>query len=124
MAELSVRMAKLLAYQSIWSVVLEDCAEGTFRAVVTGEEVERGKPDPQSYLMAAERLGVDIASCLVFEDSPTGVLSGIRSGAQVVAIPCQLPVPEYPNLLRRQSMGGIDEVVLTEIMARARPKEK
>lgn len=112
-----------MSHRPLADVVLEDCAEGTFRAVVTGEEVEHGKPDPQAYLMAAERLGVDISSCLIFEDSTPGVLAGIRSGAQVVAIPCQLSVPEYPNLLMRQSMEGINESVLREIMTAARPQE-
>lgn len=112
-----------MSHRPLADIVLEDCAEGTFHAVVTGEEVERGKPDPQAYLMAAERLGVDINSCLIFEDSTPGVRAGIRSGAQVVAIPCQLSVPEYPNLLVRQSMSGIDEEFLCEIMTAQRPSE-
>lgn len=113
-----------MSHRPLADVVIEDCAEGTFHTVVTGDEVERGKPDPQSYLMAAERLGVDINSCLIFEDSTPGVLAGIRSGAQVVAIPCQLSVPPFPNLLQRESMSGIDERVLREIMTAARPHEE
>ena len=112
-----------MSYRQLADVVIEDCAEGTFRAVVTGEEVERGKPDPQAYLVAAERLGVDINSCLVFEDSTPGVRAGIRSGAQVVAIPCQLSVPPFPNLVQRESMSGIDESFLREIMTAERPQE-
>ena len=112
-----------MSHRPLADVVLEDCAEGTFRAVVTGEEVERGKPDPQAYLMAAERLGVDINSCLIFEDSTPGVLAGIRSGAQVVAIPCQLSVPPFPNLVQRKSMSGVDESFLQDIMTAVRPSE-
>ena len=41
--------------------------------MITGEDVQRGKPDPQGFLLAAQRLGVRIGECLVFEDSPAGV---------------------------------------------------
>lgn len=53
---------------------------------VTGEDVQRGKPDPQGYLLAAERLGRDPATCLVFEDAPAGVAAGRAAGARVVAL--------------------------------------
>jgi len=53
---------------------------------VTAEDVENGKPDPDPYLLAAERLGVDPSDCVVFEDSPAGGLSGRAAGAQVVAV--------------------------------------
>ena len=43
---------------------------GTFEAMVTGDEVRRGKPDPEAYLLAAERLGVEPGRCLAIEDSP------------------------------------------------------
>ncbi|MBR5950193.1 MAG: HAD family phosphatase [Actinomycetaceae bacterium] len=112
-----------MSHRQLADVVIEDCPPHTFQCVVTGEEVERGKPDPQAYIMAAQRLGVDIGSCLVFEDSAPGVLAGIRSGAQVVNIPCRTTVPDYPNLLRRQSMSGIDETVLTSIMSSPYPYE-
>lgn len=54
--------------------------------MITGEDVSRGKPDPQGYLLAAERLGVRAADCLVFEDAPAGVLAGIAAGAQVAVV--------------------------------------
>lgn len=56
---------------------------GRFDAVVCGDEVSRGKPAPDIFLLAAERLGVPPAECAGFEDSPAGLLSlhaaGIRS---------------------------------------------
>lgn len=48
------------------------------RAIET--DVQRGKPDPQVYLLVAERLGVDPAQCLVFEDAVAGVQAAIRAG--------------------------------------------
>ena len=56
------------------------------RTIVTAEEVERGKPAPDGYRLAAERLGVASADCLVFEDVPAGILAGEGAGAQVVVI--------------------------------------
>jgi sugar-phosphatase len=53
---------------------------------ITAEDVARGKPDPQGYKLAAERLGVDPADCLVFEDAPAGLLAGEAAGADVLAI--------------------------------------
>ena len=57
-----------------------------FAAVVTGDEVSRGKPDPEMFLAAAERLGVDPAASLVFEDSRAGVEAGRRARMGVVVI--------------------------------------
>ena len=54
--------------------------------VVYAGDVGRGKPDPEGYLTAAERLGVDPAEALVVEDSPPGVQAGRAAGAATVAV--------------------------------------
>lgn len=54
--------------------------------VIAVDEVERGKPDPASYLLGARRLDVPIAACLVVEDSPTGVAAGRAAGAHVAGL--------------------------------------
>jgi HAD superfamily hydrolase (TIGR01509 family) len=48
------------------------------------QHVERGKPEPDLYLFAAERLGVSIKDCAIIEDSPIGVRGALRSGARVI----------------------------------------
>ncbi len=58
-----------------------------FVAHVTGDEVERGKPDPQTYLLAAERLGVSPERCLALEDSPTGARAAVAAGMVCYAVP-------------------------------------
>ena len=58
-----------------------------FEAVVTGEDVSRGKPDPEAFLTAAERLGLSPADCYVFEDSFNGVRAGHAAGCCTVMIP-------------------------------------
>ena len=57
-----------------------------FDAVVTGDDLTRGKPDPQAYLLAAERLGAKPERCLVIEDSDNGVRAGKAAGCLVAGI--------------------------------------
>ncbi|GIH16088.1 HAD-IA family hydrolase [Rugosimonospora africana] len=54
--------------------------------LVAAEDVCVGKPDPEGYVLAARRLGVDVASCVVVEDSPAGVAAGKAAGAVVVGL--------------------------------------
>jgi sugar-phosphatase len=54
--------------------------------LVTSEDVSRGKPAPDCFLLAAERLGVDARQCLVFEDAPAGILAAETSGADVMVV--------------------------------------
>ena len=52
-----------------------------------GSQVEHGKPNPDIFLEAARRLGVEPKRCLVFEDAENGVEAGHRAGMTVFAIP-------------------------------------
>lgn len=56
------------------------------KAFVTAEDVKRGKPAPDGFLLAAERLGVKASDCLVFEDAPAGIAAGEAAGADVMVI--------------------------------------
>lgn len=56
------------------------------RVVVTADDVPRGKPHPAPYLLAAERLGVDPAECLVVEDAPGGLESARGAGCATLAV--------------------------------------
>jgi sugar-phosphatase len=69
--------------------------------LVTAEDVSRGKPAPDGYVLAAQRLGVAADACLVFEDAPAGVLAGESAGAQVIVITAAHRHPfetEHPTL--------------------------
>jgi sugar-phosphatase len=59
--------------------------------MITAEDVRRGKPDPEGFLLAAKRLGVPISECLVFEDSPAGVKAGRAAGAHVAIVGGHVP---------------------------------
>lgn len=56
------------------------------RVLVTAELTERVKPDPDPYLLGAERLGVAPADCVVLEDAPAGIAAGRAAGMRVVAV--------------------------------------
>lgn len=58
----------------------------SFSVVVCQSDVKEGKPNPEAYLLAASRLGVEPSRCLVIEDSVNGVRAGIAAGAQVLGI--------------------------------------
>jgi len=60
---------------------------GFFEVIITGEEVERGKPAPDIYLRAAEQLGISADACLVVEDALPGVAAAKAANMRVVAIP-------------------------------------
>jgi sugar-phosphatase len=62
--------------------------------MIAGEDVQRGKPDPQGFLLGAQRLGVNIGECLVFEDSPAGVAAAKASGAHVAIVGGLVPESE------------------------------
>lgn len=59
---------------------------GYFDAVVTAEDVTRGKPEPDTFLVAAQRLGVPAPECVVYEDSPSGLLAARRAGMRAVDV--------------------------------------
>src|SRR6266566_3380395 len=58
-----------------------------FEVVVTGEEVEHGKPHPEIYLRAAEKLGIGADACLVIEDALSGIAAAKAAKMRVAAIP-------------------------------------
>ena len=60
--------------------------ERFFDAVVSQEDTQRGKPDPQVFLVAAAKLGVPPASCLVVEDAPSGVEAARAGGMKCIAV--------------------------------------
>src|SRR5438105_10446605 len=60
---------------------------GFFEVIVTGEEVERGKPAPDIYLCAAEQIGIPAEACLVVEDALPGVAAAKAANMRVAAIP-------------------------------------
>lgn len=74
-----------------------------FDVVVTDTDVTRSKPDPQGYMLAAERLGVPSEHCVVFEDSRAGLEAGRRAGSKVVAV---------ATTLTHEDIAGCGDIVI------------
>jgi sugar-phosphatase len=109
--------------KSRWAVVTSGTREIattrlTFASVtipavlITAADVERGKPDPQAYTLAAERLGVPPESCIVIEDAPAGIQGARAAGMSVIAVAMTHP---------REALQDADVIVgcLVDIRASA-----
>lgn len=85
------------------ALVVEKLAGGRqFDVAVTGADVTRGKPDPQVFLIAAERLGVPVAGCAVVEDAVHGITAAQRAGMAAIAL---------TGTLERDELAAADAVV-------------
>ena len=67
---------------------------GYFQKIICGDMVEKSKPDPQIYLVAARELNMEPERCMALEDSPNGCLSARRAGMKTVMVPDQLQPDE------------------------------
>lgn len=83
-----VRIAVVTSGNSHGAAAIIDAIGLTDRIelVVSGDDLERGKPDPQPYLLAAKLMGVEPDQCLVLEDHPDGIASGRAAGMTVIDV--------------------------------------
>lgn len=109
-----------MSWRSLADAVLVALPEGTFQAVVTGDEVEHGKPHPEPYHAAARALGVAPRDCLAIEDSPTGVRSAVAAGVPTIAVPHVVQVPEMAGAVHLDTLSGVTPSRLAELAALAR----
>lgn len=107
-------------HRELTDVALATLPAGSFDVTVCGDEVECTKPDPESYLTAAVRLGIDPAACVAIEDSPPGVDSAQAAGCAVLAVPSELPIDAGPGRVVIESLVGITPTWLRELPARIR----
>jgi len=118
LASLNVPMALVSASPRLLvDAALELLPRGTFTTSVSIQDVKVSKPDPESYLLAAARLGIDITKSLVLEDSKTGITSGLASGAVVIGIPHIITYPPSPRLHIRRDLVGLGLQDLEQIYA-------
>jgi HAD superfamily hydrolase (TIGR01509 family) len=96
-----------MSYTRFVAPILAALPDGTFSAIVTGDVVERGKPDPEPYLTAARMLGVDPSACLAIEDSNTGATSAEAAGTTVLVVPNHVEVVPSARRLFHETLVGI-----------------
>ncbi|MFF3064036.1 HAD family hydrolase [Oerskovia sp. NPDC057915] len=106
-----------MSYRSLAEPVVGMAPPGSFATLVCGDEVTHGKPHPEPYLVAAERLGVDVTRCVAIEDSPTGIGSARAAGAATLGVEAVVPVPVLPGLSRTPSLALVDVDTLARILA-------
>ena len=85
--------------------------EGVFDVIVTGNQVTRGKPHPECFLTAAEKLGIGPASCVVVEDSPNGIRAGHAAKMFTVMVPDLHPCTEELRALLWQVCDTLTDLV-------------
>ena len=79
--------------------------------IASGAEVENGKPAPDVFLLAAERLGVDAKDCLILEDSKAGIKAGKASGAMVFMVPDMFTVDKECEDTADRILTNLGEVI-------------
>ncbi len=79
--------------------------------IASGQEVSNGKPAPDVFLLAAERLGVKPENCLVLEDSKSGIKAGRASGATVFMIPDMFKPDEECLEIANRILKNLGEVI-------------
>jgi HAD superfamily hydrolase (TIGR01509 family) len=105
-----------MSYANLASAVADQLPSGTFQELITGDVLRRGKPDPEAYLTAAARLGVDPGRCVAIEDSPPGIASAEAAGCVVLAVPNQVPIAPAPSRTMVADLATIDLAYLTALV--------
>ena len=86
-------------------------ANDIFSVIVGGKDVENGKPAPDIFLLAAEKLGVDPKECFVIEDSANGIRAGHSAGMKCIGIPDVAPFSDEVKALMTAHLSSLDEAI-------------
>ncbi|MGC4192167.1 MAG: HAD family phosphatase [Thermomicrobiales bacterium] len=105
-----------MAFRPVAERVVAGAPEGTFAAVVAGDDVTHGKPHPEPYLTGAARLGLDPAGCVAVEDTLNGTLSAEAAGCAMLTVRGVTPVPAAPGRSRVASLTEVSLEVLERIV--------
>lgn len=108
-----------MSYRAMADTVVGALPAGSFQAVVTGDEVSRGKPHPEPYLTAARALGARPGDCLAIEDSLPGVASAEAAGVPVLAVQHLISIPAAPGRTVVRSLLGWDPPLLSALLTAA-----
>jgi HAD superfamily hydrolase (TIGR01509 family) len=96
------------SYHALVDPALAVLGRERFAVVITGEDVTKGKPDPEPYAKACAALGVDPRRTVVLEDAPFGVASAEGAGCTVVAVPSVAPIQPTPSRPVVESLEDVD----------------
>lgn len=117
--KLGIRKAIASSSKKQWIDLIIDKLglEEEFEVIVCGQEVELGKPNPDIYLLAAKKLNLDTAECLVLEDAISGVQAAKAAKMKCIAVPNQFTQGlDFPQVdLVVDSLKRIDEELLSKL---------
>ena len=83
-----------------------------FSHITSGQEVENGKPNPDIYLLAIQKLGLNVEECIAFEDSENGARAAIAAGLKVVVVPDLLQPSDYVREHCHQVVSSLQDCIL------------
>jgi beta-phosphoglucomutase len=101
--------------QNLDTILTSVQLENHFDAIVSAEDVTRGKPDPQVFLLAAERLAVPPRRCIVIEDSPAGIEGAQRAGMRSIGVGVKHASLPADRVVR--SLAELPEDALGELLS-------
>lgn len=110
--EAGLKMALSSASKSARSVLRSTHLEPYFDIIIDGYSIRKVKPDPESFLLASQALGLQPAECVVFEDAALGVWAGVAGGFNVVGIGNREYLPQAHVVV-----SGFENLTLNELFA-------
>jgi HAD superfamily hydrolase (TIGR01509 family) len=90
-AAVPIALATSAPRENVEHTLRELDLDSRLTVIARSDEVAHGKPEPDVFLEAARKLGVDAADCVAFEDAPMGIVSAARAGMTVVAVTTSYP---------------------------------
>lgn len=87
----------------IETVTEDDALKGRFQCILSGDQVEHGKPSPDVYLETARQMKVRPEACVCLEDSGNGILAGKNAGMKVIAV----PDPRFPPDAQKLQLADV-----------------
>lgn len=96
-----------MSWREMVDVVVAALPPHSFDVLITGDEVDEGKPHPEPYLRAADELGVPIRDCVAIEDSATGAASALAAGARTIVVPHVVDVAQEAGLIVLTSLADV-----------------
>lgn len=80
---------------------------------ITAENIKLGKPNPEPYLLGAERLGLPASECVVVEDAPAGIIAGLEAGSTVISVNAPADTPRLDEVT--YTLKTLEPLVVTRV---------
>lgn len=106
-----------MSFSEQTDLLIDALPSGTFATIVTGDRVTYGKPHPEPYLTAMERLDVGPARCIAVEDSIPGLTSAEAAGVLTIGVEAVVPIPAAPGRVLLPTLEGVTVASMREILA-------